>query len=71
MKLAFIIPADFFIFLWAISSVVITYFVYKLFLSKLLIKAGVSNTKVQIAISLFLSIVIAFIIVSFMLKLTQ
>ena len=71
MKLAFIIPPDFFLFLWGISSVVTTYFVYKLFLSKLLLKIGVSNTKVQIAISLFLSIVIAFIMVSFMLKLTQ
>jgi hypothetical protein len=71
MNLAFIIPADFFLFLWGITSVVITYFVYKFLLEKLLIRVGINNTKVQIAIAFFLSVLIAFFGVSFFLKLIQ
>jgi hypothetical protein len=69
MKLAFIIPADFFLFLWGITSVAITYFVYKFLLKKLLIKLGINNTKVQIALAFLLSVLIAFFVVSFFLKL--
>jgi hypothetical protein len=65
------IPADFFLFLWGITSLLLTYFVYKTLLKNLLIKLGVSNNKVQIAISFFLSVIIAFVVVSFVLKLSK
>lgn len=71
MKLAFIIPADFFLFLWGIASVAITYFVYKFLLEKLPIRLGINSPKVQIAIAFFLSVLIAFFGVSFFLKLIQ
>jgi hypothetical protein len=71
MNLAFIIPPDFFLFLWGITAVVITYFVYKFLLEKLLIRVGINNTKVQLVIAFFLSIIIAFLLVSFFLKLIQ
>jgi hypothetical protein len=71
MNLAFIIPPDFFLFLWGIMAVVITYFVYKFLLEKLLIRVGINNTKVQLVIAFFLSIIIAFLLVSFFLKLIQ
>jgi hypothetical protein len=71
MKLAFMIPADFFLFLWGISSLAFTYFVYKLLLHKLLLRVGINNTKAQIAISFLLSIIMAFLVVSIFLKLIQ
>jgi hypothetical protein len=71
MNLAFIIPPDFFLFLWGITSVVITYFVYKFLLKKLIIRLGINTTKVQITIAFLLSVFIAFFVVSFFLKLIQ
>lgn len=62
MILFVIAQLDFFFFVWEISTLVTTYVVFKLFKNRMLLKVGISNTKVQIAISFFLSLFIAYFV---------
>jgi hypothetical protein len=62
MILLVIAQLDFFFFVWGISTLVTTYVVFKLFKNRMLLKVGISNTKVQIAISFFLSLFIAYFV---------